>query len=385
VSEGPHIRGRLGGVVYATGRKRIFQCAFQDDKGKEVRISTKTTDQSKALAFLEQRRRDVIKAQETGEIFEAPKLRRKSIGECLDAWATQCKLQNKWNDCYASDLKSLKLRWGSMRADQVTKSAIQSWQLEEKQGLDEKRSLARNAKLNRHLGILTRSMKIAGITPTYQAQMADLRLREPEPRQGFFEPYQFRILLASLPEHIADAVLCLYLTGWRRSEVIGKVILGKYRPGVLWSEKQGDNLLLPAERNKGRRRKLIPATGELLALIQKRERLRVEGSDLIFHRGDGRPIGEFDAKWEKACIAAGRPGALVHDLRRSRARNWVRAGVSEAVAQQLGGWATRSIFQRYDIVSEDDLRAAQERTEQYLLQKETEKQAEAKQISTAVN
>jgi hypothetical protein len=43
----------------------------------------------------------------------------------------------------------------------------------------------------------------------------------------------------------------------------------------------------------------------------------------------------------------------------------------------LGGWRTRSIFSRYNVVSEEDMRAAQEKTEQYL-QKEIEKQAESK-------
>jgi integrase len=97
----------------------------------------------------------------------------------------------------------------------------------------------------------------------------------------------------------AVVALCLWLTGWRRSEINGKVILGKFRPGVLWSEKDGDSLLLPGERNKGRKAKRIPLTGELKALIDKRENLKVAGCHYIFHR-NGRPIGEFDAKWKKA-------------------------------------------------------------------------------------
>jgi integrase len=384
MNEGPHIRGRLGGVLFWSGRRKTYQISYQNDRGKEVRESTRTTDEAKAARILEQRRRDVIKAQETGEEFQAPKLRRMSVAKCLDRWEVESKLHGKWNDCYQSDKKQLLERFGSMTADSITKSVIQRWQLHEKEGLDERRSLSRNSKLNRFLTILSASLKACGIAPSFAKDMKALRLPEPPARQGYFEPYQFRILLASLPEHIADAVLCMYLTGWRRSEIAGKVILGKFRPGVTWSEKQGDSLMLPGERNKGRRRKLIPITGELRALIDKRERLKVAGSDLIFHRGDGRPIGEFDAKWKKACLAAGRPGALVHDLRRSRARNWIRAGVSEQTACRLGGWASREIFSRYDVVSDDDMIRAQEQTARYLEQ-ETEKHAEGKQLSTAIN
>lgn len=78
---------------------------------------------------------------------------------------------------------------------------------------------------------------------------------------------------------------------------------------------------------------------------------------MVFHRG-GRPIKSLTKAWQAACAAAGYPSLIPHDLRRSAVRNFVRQGIPERVAMQLTGHKTRSVFERYNIVSEGDLEAA---------------------------
>ena len=79
----------------------------------------------------------------------------------------------------------------------------------------------------------------------------------------------------------------------------------------------------------------------------------------VFHR-DGQPlgVGALRAAWKRATTRAGVPGRLVHDLRRSAARDFRRAGVSEGEIMRLCGWESRSMFDRYNIIDEADLAAA---------------------------
>ncbi len=79
----------------------------------------------------------------------------------------------------------------------------------------------------------------------------------------------------------------------------------------------------------------------------------------MFHR-DGQPlgIGAVRSAWGRATKRAGLDRMLIHDLRRTAARDYRRAGVSEGEVMKLCGWETRSMFDRYNIIDEADLAAA---------------------------
>src|ERR1700741_1964087 len=56
-------------------------------------------------------------------------------------------------------------------------------------------------------------------------------------------------------------------------------------------------------------------------------------------------------------------GLLFHDLRRTAARNLRGAGVAEGVIMKIGGWKTRSVFDRYAIVCPNDVEDAMQKLE----------------------
>src|SRR5262249_31477775 len=115
------------------------------------------------------------------------------------------------------------------------------------------------------------------------------------------------------------------------------------------------------KNSEGRAFPLIP---ELRAIIERRqvithrcERAQARIIAHVFHRY-GKPIKSLRRSWLTACRRAGRPGLLLHDLRRSAVRNLERASVSRSVAMKLTGHKTESVYRRYAIVAETDLREA---------------------------
>ena len=134
---------------------------------------------------------------------------------------------------------------------------------------------------------------------------------------------------------------------WRDVDLAGKVI--RLRPEI--------------SKNKDGR--LLPIKGEILGIIERSREKRLLTCPNVFH-DDGQPIGDFRKSWKRACKEAGLGKIIVHDLRRSAVRNMVRAGIHERLAMSLSGHRTRSVFDRYNIVSESDLASAAERLQAHL-------------------
>src|SRR5262249_14375891 len=79
-------------------------------------------------------------------------------------------------------------------------------------------------------------------------------------------------------------------------------------------------------------------------------------------RRPGRRAGQarrgFAKRWRTACDEAGVPGRIPHDFRRTAVWNLERAGIARSVAMKITGHKTESVYRRYAIVSDAELRDA---------------------------
>jgi integrase len=222
---------------------------------------------------------------------------------------------------------------------------------------------AANASINRELAALKRMFSLAAQDGRLSNTPYVPSLEEDNARQGFVDHGAFVSLQANLPEYLRDPITFLYLSGWRLGEM----------KALEWRDVDlaGKVVRLRPEISKNKDGRLLPLSGELLEILGRAHEKRRPDCPFVFHR-DGEPIGDFRKAWSTACKAAGLHPILVHDLRRTAVRNMVRAGISDRVAMTLSGHRTRSVFDRYNIVSESDLAAAAEQLQSHLAARESE-------------
>jgi integrase len=192
-------------------------------------------------------------------------------------------------------------------------------------------------------------------------------LTEQNAREGFIEPATFERIARALPGELQDFARSCYAMGWRKGEV----------QTLAWSDvdRAHSRITLRRAHSKNGEPRVLALVGDLGALIERRWQARecetpdrrTALSAFVFHR-KGRPVGDFRKAWKVACQTAGVGGSLFHDLRRSAVRNFEKAGVSQAVAMNISGHKTASVYRRYRIVDDRDIADALARTQETVRQ-----------------
>jgi integrase len=349
------------------GQGRIFQRAGSASwwldyyaRGRRYRESARTTERKQAERLLAQRLREVGADLIGAKPFVGPAQERVKINQLLDALEADYKLRSKATPPVFSHLRAVRQGFGDSRAIHVTEEAIDRYVA----GCLEQGTAP--ATVNRRLQLLGHAFRLAVRRKAVSFAPMIRRLSEVgNARQGFFEDGDFNALVEHLPDYLKDFARFAYLTGWRKGETAS---LG-------WADvdREGRVIRLRPEASKNGQGRVVVLEGELWSIIERRWEARAlpttNGKTVVaahvFHL-HGQLVGDFRQAWASACKKAGLTGKLFHDLRRTAVRNMVRAGVREGVAMEISGHRTRSIFDRYNITSERDLREAVRKTQDYL-------------------
>jgi integrase len=217
-----------------------------------------------------------------------------------------------------------------------------------------------NATINRSLAAMRRMLKIAKRDKKIHDVPFIEFQKEPPARTGFLTLDKFSELIKLLPTHLRPLVTLLYYCGTRIGEALQ----------IEWSQCDLEARLirLESEQTKTSEARVLPLPSVLVNMLVAIE----PKTGRVF---DGTNLRK---EWMNACAACGlgtkievegKPydpryeGLTLHDLRRSAVRNLINAGVRERVAMQITGHKTRSVFDRYHIVSPVDVTNAMQAVE----------------------
>ena len=178
--------------------------------------------------------------------------------------------------------------------------------------------------------------------------------KDSDPAGQYIAPDQFTALITHLPKNLHPFFTFMYYTGCR----VGAV------KQIKWAmvNREATEIKIPAQLMKARAPLTVVLAGKGLepvaAMLKK------------MFRADG-PVFDFTnyrVEWQKACHKVGLgvrdektrrfDGVRIHDLRCSAAINLVDAGVPEDIVMKIGGWKTKSMFSRYNVMNTERLRAA---------------------------
>jgi integrase len=313
--------------------------------GKRQRESSRSEKRSVAQQLLNDRLGDIGKG-----LPITPTLNKKTLGEGLQSVIDDQDANGRRSvehTRYRIRLHLLKHLRADRRLATITTNDLNAY------AATRKSEGAAAATINQEFAIIKRAFKLAAGEVTVIPRIPMLAVSNV--RTGFFERDQFEAVRDALPEELRGIVTLAYWTGWRKSEILS----------LQWSQVDRAKAVIRLEpgTTKNDEARTLPYSEipELVAVIDAAwgEHQRLRQQDVlcphVFHR-DGQPVLDLRKVWATACVAAGCPGRIFHDFRRTAVRNLERAGVSRSVAMKITGHKTESVYRRYAIVNEVDLR-----------------------------
>ena len=171
---------------------------------------------------------------------------------------------------------------------------------------------------------------------------------EPEPKRrvAYLTREQAAKLINELPERYRKVVQLALLTGLRRANLFG----------MCWENVNLERgmVIFHADETKAGRRLLVPLSEHAKAILESLEGPR-EG--LVW----GGMTEVWSSAWKAATRRAGVEWCRFHDLRHTWASWHAMAGTPSSELQELGGWQTAAMVERYAHLSPEHLAKAAQR------------------------
>jgi len=361
-----------GGYVFKRERSPYWQIKYRVG-GKWRHESSHTENKRDANALL------------TEKVFHA------SAGTLPGTASFEQAIELLLNDARVRGLKSLSrleragrpllAQFEGLRVKDITRSALVKY------AADRQRQDCAPDSVKFELDVLHRALKLAQREGWITVLPDFPRIAHLHVRAGFFDPHEWSQVREHLRPDFRDAADFAFLTGWREMEVLGlkwsdvNLRTGEVRLDA-GSTKSGAGRVLPfsydsrltrlIERREAIKKRLAMASVISPWVFCFEQPLRVRGR--TYHAA-GAPLFRPDRdrglptalreEWSAACAATGLPGRMFHDLRRSAARNFERAGIPRSVARKLGGWSDK-IYSRYAIGADSELGAAVGQAAEYV-------------------
>ncbi len=344
--------------LYQRGKRGTWWVDLGEVAGERARRSTGTSNYEQAKEYAATLARDLWRARRLGE---TPTV---TWDDAVVAW-----LDEHGHRKSIEEIKRV-LRWLSVHLRgkalaSITDEAIRKVAKARREQPMNAREIARavaagrtppepkqtsSATVNRHLAQLSAVLHYAHRRGWLSAVPPIAKAPEPAKRISWLTHEQAADLLAELPPHLKAMASFALATGLRESNI--RLLTWQQvdlQRGVAWFE---------ADEMKAGRTHSVPLNRDaLLVLAGQRGKHKSwvfpvprweTGADGEARQMEDAPTGKVsNHAWRKACVRAGVPTLRFHDLRHTWASWHVQAGTPLPVLQELGGWASLAMVQRY--------------------------------------
>lgn len=346
--------------LYQRGQRGTWWVDLGEIAGQRARRSTGTSDRAAAAEYAATLARDLWRARRLGE---TPTV---TWNQAVVAWVEE--------HAHRRSIEEIKrvLRWLSdhLRGKplaEITDPVIRQLARARKAEAVNRREIARavaagkpapkakltsGATVNRHLAQLSAVLHYAHKRGWLDAVPPISKAPEPAKRVAWLTREQAELLLEELPPHLRAMAAFGLATGLRETNIRLLTWHQVDMPrAVAWFE--GDEM-------KAGKAHSVPLNADalrVLALQQGQHKRWVfpvprwepaAGPEDKPRLVADAPTGKISsAAWRKACTRAGVPWLRFHDLRHTWASWHVQSGTPLAVLQELGGWASLAMVQRY--------------------------------------